>query len=431
VVEIKALKDEIIYQTTLSSGLEIAIHPKQDFHNIHVSFQVDFGGSDLRFLANGEEHALPAGVAHFLEHLLFANKGIDLPEVFATAGAEINAYTSQSMTAYKFKTINNINYLLRVFLDNFTEFDVLDETIEKERKIIVHELTMSDDSVHFEMQQSLMKMMYSDLSIFSDVGGLVKDVRSIDRNILQKAFTTFYHPKNCTLVITGNVNVNDMLNLLETHEYNLKTWPEIPSLTRIITDSPKRIHKKTRYLNEIEENMITFAVRFPREIFKDTDRETLHTSIGSIVANVFGLGSKTFDYLEKQKLMNVSFFTKLTLEREFGYFDVYIQTNKVKRYSLTLEKILLQIAEEPLDKEFFEVNKKNILGNYITMFDNLSRSHDFLCNCLSERVRVDHYLEHILTLDVDDLDRFRQLFIKENIYQLSYLKAKKNLKTVL
>lgn len=430
-VEIRALQDEIIYQTTLASGLEIAIHPKADFHNIHVSFQVDFGGSDLRYVTGGVEHKLPAGVAHFLEHLMFANKGIDLPEVFATLGAEINAFTSQSMTAYKFKTINNIEHLLRVFLDNFTEFAVKDETIEKERKIIIHELTMSDDSVHFDMQQTLMKMLYSDPSIYSDVGGKVKDVRNIDRNVLEQAFATFYHPQNCTMVITGNVDTEKVLALLEQLEYNQKVWPEFPTLDRIISDEPKRIHKKTRYQNEVGENMITFAVRFPREIFQDTDRESLHISLGSIVANVFGLGSQTFDYLEKQKLMNVSFFTKLTLEREFGFFDVFIQTNKVKRYVTTMERILLDIAKMPLDLEFFEVNKRNILGNYITMFDSLGRAHDFLCNCLSERVRVDHYLDHILSLDIADLDRFRSLFVKENIYLLSYLKAKKNSKTVL
>jgi len=424
-LEIKALQDERIYQTTLASGLRVAIHPKTEFHNIYASFQIDFGGSDLRYHKDGIERTLPGGVAHFLEHLMFHNLGIELPEVFADLGAEVNAYTSKSNTAYRFKTINNIQKLLKIFIENFRGFQVEDEIIEKERRIIVHELTMSDDSVHYDMQQALTNMMYSDYCITSDVGGKVKDVRSVTKEDLVEAFNTFYHPCNCSLVITGNVEVNQVMAILEDNEYELQTWPSKPEIMRVINDASKRIHHKTKYTKDLPENMITYALKIPQVICQTIDREFLHIAIGSIVANVFSLGSKTFDYLEKSKLMNVSFFTKLTIERDYGYFDIFIQTSKVKRYIKTMEDILLKVATEPLDEEFFVVNKKNIIGNYITMFDSLSRSHDFLCNCVQENIQIDDYLNHVLNLSINDLDQLKLLFVKENIYLLSYLKAKK------
>ncbi len=425
-LEIKALKDETIFQTTLTNGLRVAIHPKPDFHNILVSFQVDFGGSDLNFFVGDEKKRLSSGVAHFLEHLMFQNGNINLPEIFADFGAEINAFTSQSMTAYKFKTINHVYYLLDYFLENFRDFQIADEVMEKERRIIIHELTMSDDSVHFDMHQNLMKMMYSDYSITSDVGGKVSEVRRITKQEIESAFAWFYHPQNCSLVITGNVDKDNMLSYLNNHSYNKKEWPEFKKIKRIVHEEPRRIHNKIKKIYDLPDNMITFAVKIPQDILKTKDRESLHIGFGSIVANAFSLGSHTFDYLEKQKLMNVSFFTKLTLEREFGFFDVFIQTNKVKRYIKTMDRILNQISELPLDSEFFEVNKKNILGNYITMFDSLSRSHEFLCNCVSENVRVDHYLDHILNLKPENLDAFKSLFNKDNIFLLTYSKARKN-----
>ena len=172
--------------------------------------------------------------------------------------------------------------------------------------------------------------------------------------------------------------------------------------------------------------MINFTVRIPRTLILQKDREFLHIALGSIIANVLGLGSKTFDYLEKNNLMNISFYTKLTIEKSYGYLSVFIQTNKVLRYKKTMLDILLKIAKEPLDKELFEVNKRNVLGNYITLFDNLSRVHNLLCNTIIEGVNIDQYLQHIINLRLEDLEPYKAIFTNDNIYSITYLKAKKN-----
>ena len=424
--KIMALKDETIFETKLKSGLKVAIHPKPEFYNILVSFQVDFGGADLNFEVGGKEINIPAGVAHFLEHLLFHNRNVDLPEFFAENSADINAYTSKSITAYKFKTRNNIETLLNVFLSNFSEFDVPEKIIEKERKIIKHELMMSDDSVHFDMHQKLNRMLYSDYSIYSDVGGTISDIRKIDFDVLKLAFDTFYHPENVSLVITGNVDPEKILSIIENHNYNNLNWPKFNQIKNIIKDDKRKIHHQTKYVANALQPMISFAVKIPRKYFIVENKEYLHIVIGTIISNAFGMGSHNFDYLEKQKLMNVSFFTKLVLEKEYGYFNIYIQTNKVRRYQKTITELLLKIASNPLDEEFFTVNKKNIIGNYITLFDSISRSHEILCNCVNENIRIDQYLQHILDLNMEDLDSLRHIFNPENIYSLTYLKPKKN-----
>lgn len=424
--EIHALKDEIIYETTLASGLRVAIHPKPEFHNVLVSYQVGFGGVDLDYDCQQEHHQMPAGVAHFLEHLMFHNNHLDLAKTFADLGAEVNAYTSKSLTAYKFKTINHLDALIDVFMNNFRTFDISDELIEKERKIITYELTMSEDSVHVDMNQKLLRLMYHDPAMNADVGGTVKDVRAIDRATLESAFKTFYHPKNCTLVVTGNVNPEALLKQLEDHPHTLDQWPDFYPIKRCLEDGPRRIHHVTKMVKDANENMISFALKIPADFFLEGRREALHIGFGSVVANAFGLGSKTFDYLEKEKLMNVSFFTKMAFERDYGYFEVFIQTNKVKRYKKTMQAIFEAIGKEPLDEAFFDVNKKNILGNYITVFDSLSRVHDLLCNVTDEGLRIDHYLRHILDLKFTDLNVYQRLFVPENIYSVTYLKARKN-----
>jgi len=424
--KIQALKDEFIYSKTLESGLKVAVHPKQEFHNIYVTLQVNFGGTCIKYKTKDSITEIPAGVAHFLEHIMFHNSGFDLPERFAISGAEINAYTSKSITAYQFKTINHIHELLSAFMDNFIKFDVSDEVIEKERQIIIHEIKMSKDSIHFNLYKDLMKMMYTDYCIYSDVGGETQDVLKITHDILEKSFNTFYNPENMTLVVTGNVVYEEIFELLENHQFNKKQWPKFNKIKPIINYDKLKEHHIVKTKNDVEEPMINFTVRIPRTLILQKDREFLHIALGSIIANVLGLGSKTFDYLEKNNLMNISFYTKLTIEKSYGYLSVFIQTNKVLRYKKTMLDILLKIAKEPLDKELFEVNKRNVLGNYITLFDNLSRVHNLLCNTIIEGVNIDQYLQHIINLRLEDLEPYKAIFTNDNIYSITYLKAKKN-----
>jgi len=424
--KIQALKDEFIYTEKLESGLIVAIHPKKEFHNVYVTLQVNFGGTCLKYKTQDETVEIPAGVAHFLEHIMFHNQDLDLSEKFARAGAEINAYTSKSITAYQFKTINHIHELLTTFIDNFVSFDVSNDIIEKERQIIVHEVMMSKDSIHFDMHQRMMKMLYSDYCIYSDVGGEVDDILKINHDILEKSFNTFYHPKNMNLVITGNVDYQEVIDLLKKHRFNKKQWLTFSEIKPLIYYNQKDEHHLVLKKDDVEESMINFLVRIPENLIFQKNREFLHIALSSITANVLGLGSKTFDYLEKNNLMNISFYTKLTIEKSYGYLSVFIQTNKVLRYKKTMLDILLKINEEPLDKQLFEVNKKNILGNYITIFDNLSRVHNLLCNTIMENVGIDQYFNHVINHSIEDLAPYKAIFREENIYSITYLKGNKN-----
>lgn len=191
----KALNDEITYIKTLESGLTVAIHPKLKYQKTLVTLQVNFGGLDLLYKVNHQTKEIPSGVAHFLEHSLFQNNGRNLTEAFAEKGAKINAFTTKSITAYTFECRTDFDDLITYFLESFINPDFSEEAIEKEKKIIKHELVMSEDSVHTKVYQKLKNMMYSDCAIRCDVGGTVKDVFKTNQEILNDVFDTFYHPK--------------------------------------------------------------------------------------------------------------------------------------------------------------------------------------------------------------------------------------------
>ncbi|XMB72484.1 pitrilysin family protein [Mycoplasmatota bacterium WC30] len=421
----QALIDEFIYEETLKSGLKVAIHPKKNFKKTLVSLQVNFGGIDVCYKYDNKIKTIPTGVAHFLEHSLFTNNGRNLAEEFSKYGASINAYTSKSITAYKFNCIDNLEYLLGYFLESFVKPKFSEVSIEKEKRIIEHELNMSDDSIHQDLHRKLKRLMYTDLGIYSDVGGTVKDVKTINGPLLDDVFSTFYHPMNMSLTITGDVDQEKIIEQIRNHSYNQNDWPEYKVIERIITDSKRTTHNYKKAIPLNDTNIISYGIKIPSHIFKTYDKEFIHIAIGTIISNAFGLASKNFDIMKRQKLMNVSFSANSIIERDYGFINIYIQTEQVKKYVKTIEEMILNIGRLPLDEELFDLDKKMIMGNYIIVFDSLSRIHDFLCNCICEDINIETYLDQVLNIKIEDIEPIKALFSKENIYSIRYLKALK------
>ncbi len=423
--EIKILNDESIFEHKLSSGLQVVIHPTKQFKRTLATLQVSFGGLDLHYEILGKQQHLPAGVAHFLEHMLFTNNGRNLAEKFSNHGANVNAFTTKSMTNYKFSCIEDFDLLLDYFLESFMtpEFDEL-STI-KEQRIIIHELNMSMDSLHHDIYQKLKSLIYHDDAITSDVGGTKKDVLSINETILKRAFNTFYHPKNMSLIITGNVDPIKLFEYLENHSYNKFDWPKFHPITRIRDDHSRRIHHIKKQVPSNDQNLISIGIKVPEYIFEEFDRDFIQISFGSIISNAFGLASKNFDILKRQKLMNVSFSTNSNIERDYGYINIYMQTNKQEKFYKLIMSMITDISKKPLDEELFDIDRKMILGNFITMFDSVSKIHDFVSSAIIENIDLNTYLDKILNLKMKDLEPIKAVFNKKNIFSVRYLKSSK------
>ncbi|HQN74645.1 MAG TPA: insulinase family protein, partial [Bacillota bacterium] len=236
------LDDEILYLETLTNGMKVFIQPKPKFIQTFASLYVDFGGRDFRYHRNNIEYNLPRGTAHFLEHLLFENNGDTLTKNFIEANADINAFTARKVTSYYFSTKNQFYPLLLRLFDNFVDFSFSEKTIKKEGKIIAQELSIDDDSESVKAYKSLLRLLYKDDSIYQDIGGTKATIKAIDKTVLEQAIEHFYHPKNMTLLVTGNVDPVQLIETLNSHEFVKKTWPKYYPIERFVDLTDKSVH---------------------------------------------------------------------------------------------------------------------------------------------------------------------------------------------
>ena len=59
---------EHYFEEKLPNGLTVRVIPRPGFAKKFAFLATDFGSIDMRFSFAGKDYAVPAGVAHYLEH---------------------------------------------------------------------------------------------------------------------------------------------------------------------------------------------------------------------------------------------------------------------------------------------------------------------------------------------------------------------------
>ena len=416
------LMDEVIYETRLSNGLMVFIHPKPQFIQTFASLHVNFGGRDYQYKIDGLDYTLPKGTAHFLEHMLFENNGNLLSEKFILNNADINAFTARRLTSYYFSTKNNFTQLLLHLLDNFVDYDFSEKSIKKEANIIAQELSMNDDSDAVKAYKSLLRMMYDNGQIYQDIGGNKSSIKLIDKHVLKQATNHFYHPHNMRLLITGNVNPEKIIKELEKHPFTLKNWPNFNNIERNIDTVGKNIHIKRKVVKSLDTNIVEIGVKVPDYLFQnDPQKHFLLTD--PFVEMAFNPSSKLYKVLKKKKLYNQSLSISPVFDGDYSFFNISIETNRSKLFINTIKDLLEEIPNIKFSDKIFKAFHRAEIGRTIKSFDDVKESHSIIETLLLSDVNVQDYFSMKKEITLDDFIPYQQIFAKENIYIVEYHKG--------
>jgi predicted Zn-dependent peptidase len=416
----KLITDEYLYEEKLINGLTVYLHPKPNFNQTYVSLQVNFGGRDFLYECNNKTWQLPEGTAHFLEHMNFENNNERLSDFFIKNNADINASTSRTTTSYYFSTRTDVEILLSKLLNNFINYNFSEEMISKERKIIAEELAMSDDSFQEKAHRNLLKMMYEDSSIYSDIGGTKKSIKAIDQSVLIQAVNHFYHPKNMTLLISGSFDYDSIIAVLNNHPFTLFNWPEYHEVKRSVKTGDKRPKTSIKKAKELNTNIVEIGLRFPKDLIKD-NKSKLYIINKAFQSLIFSNTSKLYKLLKMKNLYNFTFQAANLIEDEYGYFNVSIETKKPQLFIKTVNNYFSSISENDFSLEKFIAFKRSEIGYLIKIFDDVKATHNFLKRLIIKNIDIVEYIETLKEISLEDLSIFLDVFKKENIFYFQYL----------
>ena len=194
----------------LDNGLRIITCPMPHTRSVSICIYL---GTGSRY-----ESETQAGVSHFIEHLCFRGtekrrSGNDISRAIERVGGMLNGSTGKEVTVYSCKVAQpHFHLALDVIADMlmYSRFD--EQDIEKERHIIMEEISMSKDDPSQLVGIMLDELLWPDNPLGRDIAGTNKSVGAITRELMLDYMASEYSPANTVVAIAGNIENEEAVN---------------------------------------------------------------------------------------------------------------------------------------------------------------------------------------------------------------------------
>ncbi len=159
-----------------------------------------------------------SGISHFLEHMLFNGtkkfKPGEIDEYLDAKGGYNNAFTSLDVTNY-YVTIptDEAEAAYEVVSDMVFNALLLQSEIDREKPVVLQEINRKYDDPSYKMWQDLQAALFEGTPYARQVIGSSETVSAFTRQEIVDYYNRFYHPHNMTLVIVGDIEEKQALDL--------------------------------------------------------------------------------------------------------------------------------------------------------------------------------------------------------------------------
>lgn len=381
------------YIKDLPNGFKITAVPLPGYKQTYTVAMANFGSVDTNL---GQGKFLPAGIAHFIEHKLFAKPGYDVSEKFAKTGANSNAYTSYTKTAYLFQTLENPYNNLKILLDLFQHPYFTEENVNSERGIINQEIQMYLDMPEWVLEQRILSQLYPNDPIAADIAGSSESLQKINKDNLLSTYQNGYRPNNMDLVIVGDVDFDRVVSIVEDSPFE-----KMDQETEIKPNDFLPIGPGGQESMQISQSRAAFGIRVDTKL---TGYELVKYQyiLNMIMETLIGESSTNYQSMTNKNIIDDSFSYNVVAENDYCFIIVSGSTNKPDEFQKHLQDYFLNNdLKDVLTEEKFERIRRDAIGAYLFA----QNSPDAIANQIAELQFYDvDYLQLIQLLNSITLD---------------------------
>lgn len=340
---------------TMPNGLRVIGERIPHCRSVSVGLWVGAGSQ----YEKGDE----AGISHFLEHMVF--KGTKkrsaraIAEEMDAVGGQLNAFTSKECTCFYAKTVDEHMPLAMDVVCDLVTGPIFDEKeLEKEKGVVLEEISMSEDTPEDLVHELLMLAHYGDQPVARPILGSAERISSYTRQDLLKYWQGMYRPQNAVLSIAGNYDWAEVQALIDRH---LGAWkPDgLRSFGCEVNEFAPTIITKEK---EIEQAHICLG--FPGLRIGDEEGYAL-----SLFNSIYGgaMSSRLFQKIREESGMAYTVYSYPNAYTDSGMLSVYAATNPdtaVSVHQQILEETA-RIAEGGLTDAEFKMAREQLKAGFI------------------------------------------------------------------
>ncbi len=202
----------MIQRTTLNNGIRVLSEKVPGCHSISLGVWVN----------NGSRHETVElnGISHFVEHMLFKGtarrSAQDIAREVDSVGGLLNGFTSREYSCYFVKILaEKLSMAVNLLGDLICNSKFNLDDIEKERRVILQEIAMIEDSPEESIHDQFTNGFWSGHPLGMPVIGTRSTVGDIGRQQMLDFMSERYVGKNLCVVAAGNLDHEELVTLVK------------------------------------------------------------------------------------------------------------------------------------------------------------------------------------------------------------------------
>lgn len=415
------LKEELYYEK-LENGLDVYFMPKPGFNQKYAVLATNYGSNELEFIPIGETEKIRVneGIAHFLEHKMFEQPdGGNAFDKFSKWGANANAFTNFTMTAYLFSTTENFYESLEHLIDYVQTPYFTDENVEKEKGIIEQEIKMYDDDPDWNVYFNCLKAMYVNYPARIDIAGTVDSIYKITKEELYKCYNTFYNPGNMALFVVGDLEVDKVMKVVkEANNYDVQKLSQ--KIEVFYPDEPETVKEK-EIVQKFPVSMPMFNIAFKDNKVGIRGNELLKKEVITdiLIDMIFKKGSSLYEDLYMKGLINENFGAGFSSQVDYAFTIIGGDSKDPREVKRVILEFIDKYKKEGLLEDDFERSKKKKIGNFLKYFDSVNFIGNNFIAYNFKGINMLDYLDVVKEITFEEVEERLNSHFKEEFCTIS------------
>lgn len=302
------------------------------------------------------------GISHFLEHMCFKGTtkktGKEIMRYLDSLGAETNAFTSYELTGYYVKSIKkHWKKTLSVVADIFLNSTFPDEELQKEKGVILGEISMYEDIPMRHVHDIFMDLVYADQPAGRTILGPRDNITNMQREDFITYHAEHYVAEATTLVVSGDVLHKDVVAQASKEFKNISTAKKLGKQKTI--SQQKQIQLRVLEKKTDQTHMV---LGYQAQDMYHKDAAILKL-MGVVLGG--GMSSRLFEKLRED--MGVGYYVRAhnSPQTDAGIFEIScgVDSNRVVEVLKAIQQEILRLVSELVNEDELKKAKEYLIGN--------------------------------------------------------------------
>lgn len=298
------------------------------------------------------------GISHFLEHMFFKGTDTrspqDIAEAFDSIGGHVNAFTSKEYTCFYAKVLDSHKeYALDILADMFFNSTFKPEEMEREKKVILEEIKMSEDTPDDIIHDLLAKAAYGKHALGYPILGTEDHLNLFNYETLHDYIKERYTPDNIVVSVAGHVD-GSFIDTIDSYFGSFQSDVQSKQLIQpqVLSNTIKR---------EKETEQAHLCIGYNGLPIGDEEMYSL-----ILMNNVLGgsMSSRLFQEVREKQGLAYSVFSYHASFLDTGLLTIYAGTDKGQLVHLksTINQVIDSLITDGLTDKELKNSKEQVKG---------------------------------------------------------------------